>query len=238
IYGEIISTGGSTALQYNNVLDAMGFRQVKGPTDPSGPTYDGTCNPDDPMSGCTPAPGPFLFQDLNLAGFRVTPGQFNDVDGTGSGGIVINQFRFVAGDFDFDGDADAEDYRLICAALGAGLDDQEMRPCPGDPNVMINAYVYEGRALNQLLAMAAQDETDGIGGANADEVTDQDAATHRVLIGAGVAPDLNGDGIINASDLGTLLGSWGSDNALADYNKDGVVNAADLSTLLGSWGQH
>ena len=45
--------------------------------------------------------------------------------------------------------------------------------------------------------------------------------------------DLNGDGIVNASDLAILLGGWGG--ALHDLTGDGVVNAADLGVLLGAW---
>src|SRR5262249_9391557 len=51
-------------------------------------------------------------------------------------------------------------------------------------------------------------------------------------------PDLNGDGHVNATDLATLLGSWGPCPAgccAADFNYDGVVSAADLATLLGAW---
>ncbi|MEC9372618.1 MAG: dockerin type I repeat-containing protein, partial [Planctomycetota bacterium] len=47
--------------------------------------------------------------------------------------------------------------------------------------------------------------------------------------------DINGDGAVNAGDLGTLLGSWLSDNFFSDLNGDGVVNAADLGILLGAW---
>ncbi len=53
--------------------------------------------------------------------------------------------------------------------------------------------------------------------------------------------DLNCDGVVNAFDLATLLGSWGpcppAPNACAaDLNGDGVVNAFDLALLFGSWG--
>ncbi|MEC9373995.1 MAG: FG-GAP-like repeat-containing protein, partial [Planctomycetota bacterium] len=52
--------------------------------------------------------------------------------------------------------------------------------------------------------------------------------------------DFNGDGVVNAADLGALLGSWGPCPAPpafcpADLNDDDVVNAADLGILLGSW---
>ncbi|TVQ29876.1 MAG: hypothetical protein EA376_14615 [Phycisphaeraceae bacterium] len=53
--------------------------------------------------------------------------------------------------------------------------------------------------------------------------------------------DLNGDGVVNAQDLGILLGSWGvcppaPAPCPGDTNGDGVVNAQDLSAILGSWG--
>jgi hypothetical protein len=58
---------------------------------------------------------------------------------------------------------------------------------------------------------------------------------------AGEPADLDGDGQVGASDLATLLGSWGPCPALptpcpADLDGDGQVGASDLATLLGSWG--
>ena len=46
--------------------------------------------------------------------------------------------------------------------------------------------------------------------------------------------DLNGDGVVNAADLSSLLGAWGT--AGGDIDGDGTTNAADLSALLGGWG--
>ena len=49
--------------------------------------------------------------------------------------------------------------------------------------------------------------------------------------------DLNGDGIVSAADLATLLGSWGPcPGCPADFDGDNAVNAFALATLLGSWG--
>ena len=51
------------------------------------------------------------------------------------------------------------------------------------------------------------------------------------------ACDLDGDGIVGASDLVMLLGAWGKNPGHpADFNGDGMVNAADLIELLGNWG--
>jgi len=47
--------------------------------------------------------------------------------------------------------------------------------------------------------------------------------------------DLDCDGDVDASDLGTLLGAWGTNNADADIDDDGIVAASDLGILLGAW---
>jgi len=52
--------------------------------------------------------------------------------------------------------------------------------------------------------------------------------------------DLNGDGVVNVSDLLLLLAAWGPcDPAKAcpsDLNDDGAVNVSDLLLLLANWG--
>jgi len=52
--------------------------------------------------------------------------------------------------------------------------------------------------------------------------------------------DLDGDGIVNGSDLGLLLASWGAcpeggGKCPADLNGDGAVDGADLGILLDNW---
>ncbi len=46
--------------------------------------------------------------------------------------------------------------------------------------------------------------------------------------------DLNGDGCVDAADMGILLGAWGT--PAADINGDGTTNSADMGILLGNWG--
>jgi hypothetical protein len=52
--------------------------------------------------------------------------------------------------------------------------------------------------------------------------------------------DINGDNVVNVSDLLLLLGAWGTcptpDNCPGDFNGDGVVNVADLLIMLSAWG--
>lgn len=52
------------------------------------------------------------------------------------------------------------------------------------------------------------------------------------------AADINGDGIVNVTDLLALLGAWGLCGAPcpADIDMNGAVNVTDLLTLLANWG--
>jgi hypothetical protein len=47
--------------------------------------------------------------------------------------------------------------------------------------------------------------------------------------------DLNHDGIVNGSDLGSLLAGWGQPGA-TDLDGNGTTDGADLGTLLSHWG--
>jgi len=49
--------------------------------------------------------------------------------------------------------------------------------------------------------------------------------------------DLDGNGVVDGADLGSLLNVWGTDDAAADLNGDGVVDGADLGILLNAWGK-
>jgi len=49
--------------------------------------------------------------------------------------------------------------------------------------------------------------------------------------------DLNGDRVVGAADLATVLSAWGAcAGCAADLNRDGAVDAADLGALLSLWG--
>jgi hypothetical protein len=48
------------------------------------------------------------------------------------------------------------------------------------------------------------------------------------------AADLNNDGLVDGSDLGVLLGFWGT--AGGDLDGSGVTDGGDLGIMLGAWG--
>ena len=61
-------------------------------------------------------------------------------------------------------------------------------------------------------------------------------------IAAGVLPpdpcraDIDGNGLVNAGDLGKLLSEWGNPCCGSDIDGDGQVGAADMSAILSDWG--
>ena len=100
-----------------------------------------------------------------------------------------------------------------------------------------DAYVNAGGGPTDLggapVPVDDPDTTDTGSGA----VTYQDIGAHEYQIIC--SGDLDGDGVVNAADLATLLGGWGPCGVAgcpADLNSDGDVNAADLAILLGAWG--
>ena len=64
---------------------------------------------------------------------------------------------------------------------------------------------------------------------------------HTILSGPGTEEpdcpgDIDGNGRIDAADLGLLIAYWNSSNPDADLNDDGIVNAADLGLMVAVWG--
>ena len=57
---------------------------------------------------------------------------------------------------------------------------------------------------------------------------------HATFTAGGIPGDLNGDGAVDGSDLGLLLGAWNG-AGLGDLNHSGNVDGADLGLLLAAW---
>ena len=101
--------------------------------------------------------------------------------------------------------------------------------CPNSN--LVASLTYQPSVLGDCNANATPDYCDitygGIPDSNSDGIPD--SCQTFPCIG-----DFNNDGIRDGSDLGTLLGSWGSDGG--DLNGDGLTDGADLGALLGGWG--
>jgi predicted dienelactone hydrolase len=55
-----------------------------------------------------------------------------------------------------------------------------------------------------------------------------------IAVQARQSPDLNGDGVVDGTDLGIQLGGW-SNPGRGDLNGDDVIDGVDLGILLGAW---
>jgi len=250
VYGEVDSLSGADALAYSTVANTDGFVPFRAPTDPDAVPFDGTCDPepdDVPTDGsCAPSPGgSFLFTELDLAGFKLTPAGFNDFDGTARGAGSITQFRFTRGDFDFDGDVDRDDLDLITARAGATLDDTTPdvydNGTPDNPfdDLPFDRFTWQGREFQQTLMMLEMDMDDAVDGGNALFITAGDIqAVDDLVPDLFCAGDCNDDGEINFSDLVAMLGEFGTSGSSAgcDADQSGTVNFSDLVATLGVFG--
>ena len=52
----------------------------------------------------------------------------------------------------------------------------------------------------------------------------------------GVPGDLNGDGVVDGTDIGLFSSLWGGDGTSGgDFNGDGIVDGGDLAVILSGW---
>ncbi|MCC5824293.1 MAG: hypothetical protein LAT64_11515 [Phycisphaerales bacterium] len=222
----------------------VGNPRSKGPTDPDGPLYDGSCDPDtDP--NCLPNPnGIYRFQDIDITGFQLTPGDFND-----GGSANHTQFRFIPGDLNFDGVVDQNDLFLLDALLlGADFDATEIITDDfGLPiinpvtNMPLERYVFQGRLANAFLAATNLDPNDGVGGSNAPTVTQADRAVLVALLGGGpcnAADIAEPFGVLNFFDVAAYLTLFNAGDPAADLAAPfGELNFFDLATYLAIFNQ-
>jgi len=165
----------------------------------------------------------------------LTPGAFNDFGG-------LTQFRFLAGDIDFDGVITSADLSFAATLLGATLDDRT--PCLnglGQPvinpatNQPYDCYEWEGRRFNAVEALRWMDPADGPGGANNAAVTQSDVDAIAALVGSSCKPDLTAgavpgqpgygvpDGVLNNDDFFYYLAQFAAGNAAVADMTTGAV---------------
>jgi len=187
------------------------------------------------------ANGTFKLDRINLVGFQLTPGAFNDVDATANGGANNVQFRFVRGDFNFDGRVDCADYSLIQQRLGASLDDmavilEDNNTITITDDVAYNGWRWQGRDFNATLAMVRMSTTDGTNGQwnSGTTVTAADVAATLALLPrctqsdiAGPGPTTCPDGELTADDVILFISYFTASNLLADIASPGPVAGSD-----------
>lgn len=76
-----------------------------------------------------------------------------------------------------------------------------------------------------------------VGAAGADPGGVNGAGESYIIFGRIDCPgDITFDGVVDAADLGGLIGAFGGSSDAADINGDGIVNAADLGLLIAAFG--
>ncbi len=182
------------------------------------------------------------FADISIenAGdvFKITPGDFNDHAATG-----LTQFRFVVGDLDFDGDADADDLSLFDAELYMAdfdatedyIDPDSGMPIadPDNPGMNFQSYVFQNRLANAYLAARSLDPSDGL-----DFPSDADRAVLAGLVGPMMCNDADFASPfseLNFFDVSAFLSAFNAADASADLNSDGMFNFFDVSLFLSAY---
>ncbi|HEX8878061.1 MAG TPA: hypothetical protein VF777_15035, partial [Phycisphaerales bacterium] len=196
------------------------------------------------------------FNRRSGGGFLVTPGNFNDGTTTGAGAGGVTQFRFVQGDFNFDGIVSCADRELLVSRQGATLDDtitfvnDRGTPAIIDDIVIPDWWKWQGRAFNGVVAMLNMSTTDGTGGTNSAGVTAADLAAFDGLFPsicpASCPADLNGDTFVDDSDFVLFAIAYNildcTDPSMpagcpADLNKDQFVDDTDFVIFAAAYNE-
>ena len=209
-----------------------------------GASIDFTYDP--ARSGAPTDPTGDGFQDISIGSgstvFMLTPGSFND-----SPTNNIAQFRFVAGDLNFDGVANAADLNLLdMQLLNADFDATEDYidndtglpiADPANPGSNFQSYTFQGRLANAFLAARNLDPDDGIAGANSETVTEDDRAALLALVGPVPCNDADFAapfGTLNFFDIAAYIAAFNTGDPAADLAAPfGNLNFFDISAYIG-----
>ena len=232
IYGDLTNTGTMTG-DYNN-----GFLRGAGPQEGDGYSIGGAYTIGAEASLVLPEP----IWNLAVGG---------NLD------IAINdpaRFAMAQATIELDGLAPGSQQTLETLSADLGASDSgfassnfpigTLRVSSGSNTVLVNEHVNSTDSACEVLYVdrliveaGASLTTAGCRIYTNDAVLDGtiDNADDIIVI-ADCTGDLNADGIVNAADLGIVIGTWGTPGGQGDVNGDGIVNAADLGIVIGVWG--
>ncbi|MBL9121201.1 MAG: S8 family serine peptidase [Phycisphaerae bacterium] len=138
-------------------------------------------------------------------------------------------------DFDRDGDMDLAEANLLSSNIGIHPGYQV---AGSDWLAPVARVISASPPVQDLVAM----DEGGDGGLTLATIanTSNGQLTVRLFTCTSSLPpasaaDLDGNGIVGASDLAILLGAWGT--PLADLDGSGLTGAEDVAILLGWWGE-
>jgi len=123
-------------------------------------------------------------------------------------------------------------YRVYNSWYGAGFRVYDVDPATGLLSIVGTFFSEQTGSLWGVYPLLGSDRIllSSIGGGGMDVV--------KMLVP--VPGDVNGDDLVNFTDLVTLLAAWGPcpappEACPADFNEDGAVNFTDLLVLLANW---
>ncbi len=182
----------------------------------------------------------FVLNGVDVGDFSgVSVSAAGDVNGDGVDDVIIGAHRA-----DPNGYSTGESY-VVFGGAGVGTGGAiELASLNGANGFVLNGVDASG---GSGISVSATGDVNGDGvddiiiGASGSANGTRSGDCYVVFGRPGNTADLNADSVINALDMGLLLGSWGpcppAPNACpADLNCDGFVGSADLALLLGSWG--
>jgi T5SS/PEP-CTERM-associated repeat protein len=112
-----------------------------------------------------------------------------------------------------------------------GIDQQQ-----GESPILVTSGDMTGNRVEDLITVNANQGT-ALGGPPSSVVIQPNESEP---LPPQIPGDLNGDGVVNVSDLLILLGNWGPcvdcDKCVGDLNDDCIINVSDLLELLANWG--
>lgn len=149
VYGVLDSQRFPNEIRYYTGSDLEGWPQTKSPTDSRALPIIRSGHDPEPDSDPFPKPsrrsaqGELRLTDLDVDGFTLTPGTFNDHPAA-----RFTQQRFIQGDLTFDGVVDEDDLHLASILMDASLNER-VESIHGWTDAR-----WQGPALQQVLALA------------------------------------------------------------------------------------